>query len=185
MSVALVLVRSDLSQVEVPLKHSPEILGRHTDCKVRLPDASVSRQHCEISFDGDKVSIRDLGSSNGTYVNRKRVTQAEVVAGDVVTLGKFIFVLRVNGKPEKIDSGDALEDGEVSFGPNQAVGTPASSSAKTVSMNPGTPKSAAAAKPAGKATVKGGAKAAPKTSDPGDSSVMDFDFLDDEEGPKL
>ena len=184
MSVALVLVRSDLSQVEVPIKHSPEILGRHTDCRVRLPDASVSRQHCELSFDGDKVSIRDLGSSNGTYVNRKRITQAEIVAGDVVTLGKFIFVLRVNGKPEKIDSGDALEDGEVSFGPGQAVGSSASATSKTVAMTPGAPKAAAGSKPAGKAG-KTGAKGASKVSDPGDSSVMDFDFLEDDEGPKL
>lgn len=174
MSIALVLVRQDLTQVEVPIKHSPEILGRHTDCKIRLPDASVSRQHAEIAFDGDRVSIRDLGSSNGTFVNGKKVPQADLRAGDVVTLGKFVFVLKVNGKPESIDSEEALEDGAVAAAaPSKAVAE-ASPRAKTLPMT--APTSAPTPKPAPKSMTN---------SDPDDSSVMDFDFLDEKDSPKL
>lgn len=163
MGVSLVLVRSDLSQMEIQVKHSPEVIGRHTDCKVRIPDPSVSRQHCEISVADGKIMLRDLGSSNGTFVNRKRITQIELSAGDMLAIGKFIFVLRVDGKPANIDSMEVLEDGAI-----------------PISAPPET-------KPAKAAKAASPAKAPAKNADPGDSSVTDFDFLDDdlEDQPKL
>jgi pSer/pThr/pTyr-binding forkhead associated (FHA) protein len=163
MGVSLVLVRSDLSQLEIQIKHSPEVIGRHTDCKVRIPDPSVSRQHCEISIADGKIMLRDLGSSNGTYVNRKRITQIELAAGDMIAIGKFIFVLRVDGKPANIDSMEVLEDGAI----------PISSPPET--------------KPAKAARAASPAKQPAKAMDPDDSSVTDFDFLDDDldNQPKL
>lgn len=164
MAVSLVLIRNDLSQLEIPVKHSPEVIGRHNDCKIRIPDPSVSRQHCEVSLADGKVMLRDLGSSNGTFVNRKRITQIELAAGDMLAVGKFVFVVRVDGKPMAIDSMEVLEDGAP-------------------------PAAAAPSKPA-KAIAKAGAPSKPaaaKKADPGDSSLTDFDFMDDDldSQPKL
>ena len=52
-----------------------------------LGDDTVSRRHAELRFEDDRWMLRDLGSSNGTYVNGRLVAEAEVRAGDVVHLG--------------------------------------------------------------------------------------------------
>ena len=59
-----------------------------------LDDVTVSRRHAEVERDGARYSIRDVGSLNGTYVNRNRVEQGELSEGDEVQVGKFklIFV---------------------------------------------------------------------------------------------
>lgn len=170
MGVSLVLVKADGGQQEVPIRHATEVIGRHNDCRIRIPDASVSRQHCEISVKDGRVLLRDLGSSNGTFVNRKRVAQTELAAADLLNIGKFVFVVRIDGRPEMIDSDDALEDGLVAL--------PAAASAPSASA---APRAAAAPAPA---PPKPASKPAPK-SDPDDSSVFDFDFLDEKDAPKL
>ena len=85
-------------------------MGRQADAQIRLPDPGVSRQHCEIQLDAARPTIKDLGSSNGTYVNRRRVSQTELSAGDVLSIGPFVFVFRVDGEPSNIDTEEVLED---------------------------------------------------------------------------
>ena len=87
MSASLVVVHVDGRQSEVPLTKPLNVLGRATDCAIRIPSGKVSRHHCEVTFNDSKVAVRDLGSSNGTYVNRRRVTQTELAAGDMVCIG--------------------------------------------------------------------------------------------------
>ena len=65
------------------------LIGRAPDCDVFLDDVTVSRRHAELLVDGDQFTIRDLGSLNGTFVNRKRVESAELNDGDEVQVGKF------------------------------------------------------------------------------------------------
>ena len=52
-----------------------------------LSDDTVSRRHAELFLDGGRWILRDLGSSNGTWVNGRRVVEAEVRTGDVVHFG--------------------------------------------------------------------------------------------------
>lgn len=169
MGVSLILVKHDHSQVEVPLRPGTEIIGRHTDCRIRIPDASVSRQHCELSVGEGKVTLRDLGSSNGTFVNRKRITQTELAAGDMLCIGKFVLVVRIDGKPATIDAEEVLEDGLVM--PASAE-SPRPAAARVPAPQP-------AKKPAKPSLLddEGGAD---------ESSFADFDFLsDDDNAPKL
>ena len=85
MNVSLVLVQTDGKQREVPIKKSVQVIGRQTDCQIRIPSANVSRHHCEVSASDDgHITVRDLGSSNGTFVNKQKVTQASVNAGDLL-----------------------------------------------------------------------------------------------------
>ena len=63
--------------------------GRHPESDIFLDDVTVSRRHAEIERQDGRFSIRDVGSLNGTYVNRQRVDQAELASGDEVQIGKF------------------------------------------------------------------------------------------------
>ncbi|MCA9213207.1 MAG: GGDEF domain-containing protein [Planctomycetales bacterium] len=66
-------------------------LGRAKDCDIQLDDDSVSREHAVIRHDLDGYTIKDLGSTNGTWVNDKRVDSAELTAGDRVRCGSQIM----------------------------------------------------------------------------------------------
>jgi hypothetical protein len=69
-------------------------IGRHPDSDIFLDDITVSRRHVVVERD-DGYTLRDVGSLNGTYVNRKRVDEARLRYGDEVQIGLFrlIFVL--------------------------------------------------------------------------------------------
>ncbi|HEX3793709.1 MAG TPA: FHA domain-containing protein [Acidimicrobiales bacterium] len=67
--------------------------GRHPESDIFLDDITVSRRHVEITHGGDGTSsIRDVGSLNGTYVNRERIEEARLAPGDEVQIGKFKLV---------------------------------------------------------------------------------------------
>jgi hypothetical protein len=70
-----------------PLASPRVLIGRGLDNDVVLDDASVSRHHAELSREGGRVEIRDLGSTNGTWVNAGRVRVAAVHPGDQLALG--------------------------------------------------------------------------------------------------
>jgi pSer/pThr/pTyr-binding forkhead associated (FHA) protein len=167
MTVSLVLVRADGKQSEIPLRKQVQVIGRQTDCQIRIPSSGVSRHHCELTVRDDGVSLRDLGSSNGTYVNRRRITQAELNAGDLIAIGDMVFVVRVDGQPATVDSEDVIDEGGVSTGP-----TPAASSDSKTSVTPSRPT------PAKKPSLLDD----DDSSD--DSSVADFDFLDEDDDIK-
>jgi pSer/pThr/pTyr-binding forkhead associated (FHA) protein len=68
-------------------------LGRHPDSDVLLDDITVSRRHAEIHRGPDGTYlVRDVGSLNGTYVNRERVDERALVHGDELQVGKFKMV---------------------------------------------------------------------------------------------
>jgi Protein of unknown function (DUF3662)/FHA domain len=71
--------------------HDPFIVGRSRDCDLVIDDPNISRQHAELRSDGDSWRVRDLGSTNGIKVNRRRVGQAVLRSGDRVTLGLTDF----------------------------------------------------------------------------------------------
>lgn len=103
MEAALVHVRSDGKQQLVPLKAGKVVLGREKDCQLRIPSGQISRHHCELTTGGAGVRIRDLGSSNGTFVNGQKIEEAELAAGDVIAVGSMLFVVQIDGEPAHID----------------------------------------------------------------------------------
>ena len=66
-------------------------LGRSSSCELVFTDDTVSRRHAELRIVEGRWMLRDLGSSNGTWVNGRRVMEAEVAAGDDVLLGHCRF----------------------------------------------------------------------------------------------
>jgi pSer/pThr/pTyr-binding forkhead associated (FHA) protein len=63
------------------------VLGRSSACELVLADDTVSRRHAELRAEDGRWIVRDLDSSNGTWVNGRRVIEAEVRPGDVLHLG--------------------------------------------------------------------------------------------------
>jgi pSer/pThr/pTyr-binding forkhead associated (FHA) protein len=63
--------------------------GRHPESDIFLDDVTVSRRHAEFRREGTRFVVHDVGSLNGTYVNRQRVEDAELANGDELQIGKF------------------------------------------------------------------------------------------------
>ncbi len=71
-------------------------LGRHPESHIFLDDITVSRRHVEIKHVDGAFRVRDVGSLNGTYLNRSRIDEAELQPGDELQVGRFKlqFVVR-------------------------------------------------------------------------------------------
>ena len=74
-------------------RRRPDV-GRHPDSDIFLDDITVSRRHAEIvrKEDEDGFKLNDVGSLNGTYVNKERVEEAELRSGDEIQIGKFKLI---------------------------------------------------------------------------------------------
>jgi pSer/pThr/pTyr-binding forkhead associated (FHA) protein len=66
--------------------------GRHPESEIFLDDVTVSRRHAEFHRQGDSFTVSDVGSLNGTYVNRDRIDRVRLNDGDEVQIGKFRLV---------------------------------------------------------------------------------------------
>jgi len=66
--------------------------GRHPESDIFLDDITVSRRHAEIRNEESSFRIADMGSLNGTYVNKLRVEEADLSSGDEIQIGKFRLI---------------------------------------------------------------------------------------------
>lgn len=66
--------------------------GRRPDSDIFLDDVTVSRKHAEFVRDGGQFTVRDVGSLNGTYVDRDRIDSTVLQDGDEVQIGKYRLV---------------------------------------------------------------------------------------------
>ena len=79
--------------------------GRSPDADIFLDDVTVSRRHAEFRLDGNEFQVVDVGSLNGTYVNREPVDSATLTNGDEVQIGKFRLVFLTGPKPAGDEGG--------------------------------------------------------------------------------
>ncbi len=98
------------SLAELPVDQPAILIGRRSDSDVCLKSKRVSGRHAELLFIGGHLFIRDLDSTNGTFLNRKRVTQPmPVVSGDHIELADVEFRVQYSQPKVKIE-GDSLFD---------------------------------------------------------------------------
>jgi len=75
--------------------------GRHPESDIFLDDVTVSRRHAEfVRGDANAFSVRDVGSLNGSYLNRERIDEAPLTSGDEVQVGKFRLVFLTSSRGE-------------------------------------------------------------------------------------
>lgn len=84
----LVVLSGQLRGREIEVMRDRVRIGKSRQCEVVLPDDSISREHAEVRRDGDRYRVTDLGSTNGTFVEQARITDAFLNPGDVLGLGK-------------------------------------------------------------------------------------------------
>ncbi|OLT41353.1 hypothetical protein BJF86_15750 [Serinicoccus sp. CNJ-927] len=91
----------DIDGRQVPLTAAVTTLGRDEECTVVVDDPGASRKHAEIriSHDGphQQVILRDLGSTNGTYLNGEQVGSEQLRTGDRITLGRTHITVQLEG----------------------------------------------------------------------------------------
>jgi pSer/pThr/pTyr-binding forkhead associated (FHA) protein len=91
-SALLVVKRGPNAGSRFLLDRSTTSAGRHPDSDIFLDDVTVSRRHAEFRREGGEFVVVDVGSLNGTYVNREPVDTAVLANGDEVQIGKFRLV---------------------------------------------------------------------------------------------
>jgi len=97
----------DGSQHTYELQGPVTLLGRGTDCDLRLVDPGVSRHHAELRVENGQVVLVDLGSTNGTFVNGQPVRRVGLSDGTHVSLGRTTLVFRQDGQHPEDGHGSA------------------------------------------------------------------------------
>lgn len=83
----LVLLSEGLTGKTFELKPEVTTVGRVPDNAFQIPEASVSSHHCEVQLRGNDLFVRDLGSTNGTFINGEKITEGVVKPGQILRLG--------------------------------------------------------------------------------------------------
>lgn len=90
---ALVVEQGPRAGMTFVLNPGVTTVGRHPQSDIFLDDVTVSRHHCRFIVEDTGLSVEDSGSTNGTYVNERRVDSAELSAADEVLVGRFHFLV--------------------------------------------------------------------------------------------
>ena len=77
---------------------SVKTVGRSTGAEFIVEAALVSRLHCQLTATDDSVQVKDLGSTNGTFVNGKRVSAGELKEGDTLSIGRVDLIVSRTGE---------------------------------------------------------------------------------------
>ena len=99
MEANLLIVKEDGSSQEILLRKPRVVVGRESDCELRIPLPSVSRQHCEFVLEDGKVTVRDL-----------------------VAVGPAVFALILDGEPSDLDVKEVFARGTVAVKPKKHAG---------------------------------------------------------------
>ncbi len=95
MQAILIPVKSDWLAPDKIIIEKEIIIGRGEDCTLTIKDNALSRKHLKIYIEDGAIRIKDLGSKNGTFVNRKRIQETLLKDGDEIIAGKNIFRIEI------------------------------------------------------------------------------------------
>lgn len=102
MKVSLVMLKDNGVVKDFPIALGQTVIGRREDCDLRIPLKEISRKHALLMVGDKNVSIRDLGSANGTYINNQRVSEHQLSPGDHIVVGPVVFTVQIDGQPSEI-----------------------------------------------------------------------------------
>src|SRR5262245_19841483 len=111
-SVIVSVAPADGGPVEALLGLAPLIVGTSPECDVVLSDPRVSRQHCELRITRRGISLRDLGSKNGTFLGEVPIVEIILPLGVPVRIGNSRLTARGGGAPSTVALSPAERFGE-------------------------------------------------------------------------
>lgn len=123
MDYHLLVLRGRSASESLKLMDGVTTVGRHDSCQIRIKSSQVSRKHCELFEKKGLLMVKDLGSSNGTFVNGKKVkTQQILEPGDELTIGSVSLRVAKVGQelPAKAAKGVASDTAVVAAVSNAA-----------------------------------------------------------------
>jgi len=85
----LIIKSGSMAGREIELKEGLNRIGRHPDNDIQINEASISSFHCELQVAEIAVAVRDLNSTNGTFINQKQIAKGILQRGDILTLGEI------------------------------------------------------------------------------------------------
>ena len=200
MDFQLVVLRGKSATTALKLGDGITTAGRHDECQLRIKSSQVSRKHCQFFEKNGMLMVKDLGSSNGTFLNGKKIEGQRVLeAGDELTVGPVKLRVEAAGKAGSAAQAAAPKPGDTAIpAPSVKPGAasdefeidfddgtePESSEEKTVAIKPNATKPIAApAKPAAAAAAESVDLPGSETGEMGDDAIADFLLdlkLDDE-----
>jgi pSer/pThr/pTyr-binding forkhead associated (FHA) protein len=86
--------------MDFPVKDSPTFIGRDRLAGVPISDPKVSRQHATIFFEKSQFNLKDLGSTNGTFLNGNQITETPLQDGDMLQIGDTICQVMIQPAPQ-------------------------------------------------------------------------------------
>jgi pSer/pThr/pTyr-binding forkhead associated (FHA) protein len=96
----IVMTAGKMQGKSIPITLPEFIIGRDPECHLRPASPLISKKHCAFLMEGNKASVRDFGSTNGTLVNNEVVTgEHEIVNGDIVKVGPIEFRVEMEVTP--------------------------------------------------------------------------------------
>ncbi|MCS7048327.1 MAG: FHA domain-containing protein [Verrucomicrobiae bacterium] len=98
----LTLKFTDNTEKALEIGPKPIVIGRVSECDVMVRDAFVSRIHAEIGFTDNQFTLKDLGSTNGTYRNGARIFQCVLNSGDKIQVGNTTLVFELTAESNAI-----------------------------------------------------------------------------------
>lgn len=81
-------------------------IGRDTQCDIAIPMPHISRRHAQVLHENNKLMIKDLGSSNGTYVNGQKKTETQLKNGDEIRVDEFCFKVIYTGESNESEQAE-------------------------------------------------------------------------------
>lgn len=111
MKASLVVTRGLNQGREIPIAHTPFTIGRDPTCQLRPKSANISRRHCMLMIDNDRIFVRDFGSTNGTLVNDQRVVDTvELHDADQLQVDRLFFKVRLVAAETEVIPGSAITE---------------------------------------------------------------------------
>lgn len=108
MDVSLKILEGSKAGGKISVKKSEFVIGRSQECHLCAASSAISRKHCAIYRQDAKVTVKDLGSRNGTLINGKKIdAEVELNSGDELSVGPLKFLVTItagisNGKRPEV-----------------------------------------------------------------------------------
>jgi hypothetical protein len=114
----------DIAGKRYPLVASRTVIGRGSEADITVEDTGISRKHVEVTWDGSRASVADLGSTNGSKLNGERVQRAPLTPDSVIEIGRTRIVFRVLPQASATDSASDRQQDDATRRHDGFWGTP-------------------------------------------------------------